>query len=284
MLLAGTAACSSGEDGGTPGEPAPRSSTGSPPASSPGTPGTVWGGAPETIAALGDSITTGFDTCALLADCPEASWSTGSEDGIDSLAQRLLPEPDGRTWNHAVAGAMMADLPGQVEKAVANGPDLVTVLIGANDACAPTVARMTPVAEFREDFTSALESLRAGSPDSRVYVASVPDLLRLWSEGRKNEQAAQVWEFGVCQSMLSEPDAVDAAAEERRAQVDARVQEYNTALGEVCAEDELCRYDGGDVHEYRFTGDELSEYDWFHPSRSGQRILARLAHENLTGD
>ncbi|GAB3961489.1 SGNH/GDSL hydrolase family protein [Streptomyces sparsus] len=282
-LLAGTAACGSGggggdDDGGT---ATSRDATGSARPSAKPSPSKE--GGPDSIAALGDSITTGFDTCELLADCPEASWATGTEDGIDSLAQRMLDDPAGRTWNHAVAGAVMADLPGQAKKAVVNEPGLVTVLIGANDACTETVAGMTPVAEFRKDFRTAMETLRSELPDTRIFVASVPDLMRLWSQGRANPSATQVWDMGICQSMLRDPAATDAAATGRRDSVAQRVSEYNEVLAEVCAADKRCVHDGGAVHEYRFTSDELSGWDWFHPSRNGQRVLARLAHEALTG-
>ncbi|MDK1473954.1 GDSL-type esterase/lipase family protein [Streptomyces sp. 549] len=280
-LLAGTAACGSGSSGDADnGTASSRDASG--PARPTPEPSAAPADGPDSVAALGDSITTGFDTCDLLADCPEASWSTGTEDGIDSLAQRLLDDPAGRTWNHAVSGAVMADLPGQARKAVANEPGLVTVLIGGNDACTDTVAKMTPVADFERDFRTTVDTLRKQLPDTRIFVASVPDLMRLWTQGRGNESARQVWDMGICQSMLRDPLATDAASNERRDSVAQRVKEYNAVLKEVCEADEHCTHDDGAVHEYRFTAAELSGWDWFHPSRNGQRVLARLAYEAVT--
>ena len=43
-----------------------------------------------------------------------------------------------------------------------------------------------------------------------------------------------------------------------------------------------CRYDGGALFEYRFTKAELSRWDWFHPSKQGQRKLAELAYRGIT--
>ncbi|MCE7082658.1 SGNH/GDSL hydrolase family protein [Streptomyces sp. ST2-7A] len=234
-------------------------------------------GSPGMVA-LGDSITTGFDSCGILVDCPEVSWSTGTEPDVESLADRLGIT---RTWNEAVSGSRMADLPAQARRAAAREPDLVTVLIGANDACAPTPGAMTEVADFRADFEEAVGIIREGAPDARLFVASVPDLQRLWEEGRQYPEALQVWRFGICPSMLAEPEALTPQAEERRTEVHERVVEYNAALAEVCAEDVNCRYDDGAVFGYTFTADDLSEWDWFHPSREGQRALAELAYERL---
>ncbi|MEE1928508.1 SGNH/GDSL hydrolase family protein [Streptomyces sp. TRM 70351] len=277
LALATAAACSGGGDGDAPG--AGDAAASARPAPSPAS---DWDTSPDSVAAIGDSITTGFDTCSLLADCPEASWATGTAPEVDSLADRLLGDPSGRVWNHAAAGAKMADLPEQAARAAAHDPALVTVLIGANDACGASVARMTPTEQFRADFTEAMETLRREAPDTQVYVASVPDLMRLWSVGRESVVAARVWQLGICPSMLRDPAAVDPTAAERRERVAERVDEYNTVLREVCAADEHCRHDGGAVHDYRFSAEELSPWDWFHPSRSGQRVLAELAFRHVT--
>jgi len=83
-----------------------------------------------------------------------------------------------------VSGAQVADLASQAEAAVLMRPDYVTVLIGANDACAADEAAMTPVAEYTEAFDSALDILVQGLPDARILVLSVPDLGRLWAVGK----------------------------------------------------------------------------------------------------
>ncbi|MEU3311636.1 SGNH/GDSL hydrolase family protein [Streptomyces sp. NPDC006687] len=243
-----------------------------------------WNPAPASVAAVGDSITRGFDACSVLADCPEVSWATGSDPAVNSLAARLLGQAEVpvRSWNHAVTGSRMADLPGQVAEAAQHKPGLVTVMVGSNDACRPTASSMTPVAEFRAEFEQALKELRAASPSSQVYVSSVPDLQRLWEQGKDDPMVRQVWKLGICQSMLAEPLASDAQATARRERVRARVVEYNEALRQVCAQDALCRYDGGAVFQYPFGAEQLSHWDWFHPGRDGQARLAELAHRQVT--
>ncbi|MFJ4337715.1 SGNH/GDSL hydrolase family protein [Streptomyces sp. NPDC088915] len=275
LLCAGAlAGCSSG----TPEKAAPRSTPA--PASD-----SSWDVSPSSLAAVGDSVTRAFDACSLLSDCPEASWATGTDAAVNSLALRLLG-PDkaaGRSWNLARTGARMADLPGQMTAAAARKPELVTVMMGANDACRPTPGLMTPVEEFRASFETALARLRTAAPKAQVYVASVPDLKHLWSTGRIGG-AASVWDLGICGAMLADATDLGPAAERRRATVSERVDAYNGVLAEVCTQDERCRYDGGAVHGFRFGEGQLSPWDWFHPSRDGQARLAELAYRRITAE
>ncbi|WP_405767537.1 SGNH/GDSL hydrolase family protein [Streptomyces sp. NBC_01538] len=245
----------------------------------------VWDSSPASMVAVGDSITRGFDACSVLSDCPEVSWATGSDKEVNSLALRLLGASGAarRSWNYAVSGSRMADLPAQMTKAAVHKPALVTVMAGANDACRPSAGEMTSVAEFRSSFEKSLRTLRAGAPKSQVYVASVPDLKRLWSQGRTNVLGKAVWKLGICPSMLGDPDAVDTVATARRDEVQGRVEAYNSVLKEVCATDRLCRFDGGAVFDYDFGTRQLSPWDWFHPSRNGQARLAEIAYRGITG-
>ncbi|MFC5720093.1 SGNH/GDSL hydrolase family protein [Streptomyces gamaensis] len=241
--------------------------------------GPRWNPRPASIASLGDSISRGFDACSALSDCPEVSWATGSQP--QSLAGRLLSDPLDNSWNYARTGARIADLPDQVRSAAARKPELVTVLIGANDACRPSVDAMTSAEDFRAGFAASVRELRGALPKAQLYVASVPDLKRLWSQGRESPYAKTVWKLGICQSMLRDADAVDTAARQRREQVSQRVAAYNDALRDVCGKDALCRFDDA-VHGYEFTGEQLSKWDWFHPNKEGQNALAELAYRRIT--
>lgn len=274
-VVLGAAGCDApGGDG-----PGARERKASPSAS----PTPVWDTSPASLAAVGDSITRGFDACSVLADCPEVSWATGDSGEVNSVAVRLLgAKAATHSWNYAVSGARMADLPAQMARAAARGPALVTVMAGANDACRVTAEAMTPVADFRAGFEEALRTLRRSAPKAQVYVASVPNLKRLWSQGRTNVLGKQVWKLGICPSMLGDADALDSAANLRRETVRQRVADYNTVLEEVCAKDARCRFDGGAVYEFRFGTDQLSHWDWFHPSTNGQARLAEIAYRRIT--
>ncbi|WP_408057080.1 SGNH/GDSL hydrolase family protein [Streptomyces changanensis] len=244
----------------------------------------LWNTRPASVAAVGDSITRGFDACGVLADCPEVSWATGSDAGVDSLALRLLGASalPSRSWNLARSGARVAELPAQMALAAARKPGLVAVMVGANDACRPSVDLMTPVADFRASFESAVAALRRTAPEAQLYVASVPDLHRLWSTGRDHPVGRQVWPMGVCGSMLADANDLGAAATARRAAVRERVVAYNGVLRDVCARDARCRHDGGAVFDYRFGSGQLSPWDVFHPSRDGQGRLAKIAYRAVT--
>ncbi|MER6979224.1 SGNH/GDSL hydrolase family protein [Streptomyces carpinensis] len=244
----------------------------------------VWDSSPDSIAAVGDSITRGFDTCAVLSDCPDASWATGSDPSVNSLAVRLLGAAGAarHSWNHAVTGSRMADLNGQMAKAVRNKPELVAVMVGANDACRDSTAQMTSVADFRRDFQKAMDTLRQALPRTEVYVSSVPNLKRLWSQGRTNPLGKQIWKLGICPSMLGDADALDDAAKQRRETVQSRVVDYNKVLSDVCAKDRRCRFDHNAVFDYQFGTAQLSHWDWFHPSRNGQARLAEIAYRTVT--
>ncbi|NWF30974.1 SGNH/GDSL hydrolase family protein [Streptomyces sp. PKU-EA00015] len=272
-----TACDSSSQQGGRPGSASSRPT----PSPSPTPP---WDRTPRSLAAVGDSITRGFDACSLFTDCPEVSWATGTDTRVNSLALRLLG-PAGaaaRSWNHARSGADVADLPAQMALAAAHKPELVTVMVGANDACADTMERMTPVETFRASFEASMSRLRKDAPKAQVYVSSVPDLKRLWSTGRADPVGSQIWKLGICASMLGEAEDDSLSAQQRRDAVRQRIVAYNEVLEDVCAEDDRCRYDGGAVFDYRFSGQQLSRWDWFHPSRDGQERLAEIAYRNVT--
>ncbi|MHC5904751.1 SGNH/GDSL hydrolase family protein [Streptomyces sp. S6] len=244
----------------------------------------VWNVRPASVAAVGDSITRGFDACGVLKDCPEVSWATGDSTEVDSLAVRLLGAAKATThsWNYARTGALMADLPGQMAQAGTRQPGLVTVMAGANDACRDSVGQMTPVGTFRTSFEQSLAALRSVSPKSQVYVSSVPDLKRLWSEGKSSPLGKVVWKLGICPSMLADADSLDLTATTRRDSVQERVRDYNSVLKEVCAKDVRCRFDGGAVYDYAFGTAQLSRWDWFHPSKEGQARLAEIAYAKVT--
>ena len=123
---------------------------------------------PDSIAAIGDSITQAVDVCCFYGNWPGHSWSTGNVplDGIASHYERIRaqnPAIRGHRWNNAVSGARMADAPGQARRTVGQGARYVTVLMGANDLCGWDGA-LTPTATFRAQFTETSTSCAPGCP------------------------------------------------------------------------------------------------------------------------
>jgi lysophospholipase L1-like esterase len=239
---------------------------------------------PDSMAALGDSITRGFNACGAFVDCPAVSWSTGDGGEVKSHYLRLLarnPEIEGRAFNDAASGAKVSDLERQAELAVSQEVDYVTILIGANDACTPTEDAMTPVEVFESRLRTGVQALRAGLPQAQILVASIPDLKRLWRIGKDSPAVRGTWMLtGVCQSMLANPASTAPQDEARRDRVRQRVADYNDALRRVCRDNPPCRFDNNAVFEDRFELEQLSTRDYFHPNIDGQQAIADVTYRN----
>ncbi|HEY6428827.1 MAG TPA: SGNH/GDSL hydrolase family protein [Acidimicrobiales bacterium] len=234
---------------------------------------------PNSMAAIGDSITQGVDDCCSLGSHPQDSWSTGNgwpANGVLSHYQRILsvhPAIAGRAYNDSVPGATVADAQNQAAMAVAQGAQYVTILIGANDVCTSTIASMTTTSAFQTAFQSALSTLESGLPGgAHVFVSSIPDIYQLWSVLHTNPTAEAVWSGAhICQSMFATSNT-----EAQRQQVLAQEEADNAVLGQVCTQYANCRWDHDATFNVAFTSSDVSSIDYFHPSQSGQATLASV--------
>ncbi|MFF0578207.1 SGNH/GDSL hydrolase family protein [Streptosporangium saharense] len=239
---------------------------------------------PAVVAALGDSISAGFNACGWYVSCRSRSWSTGDDVGVQSHYMRLLDLDAGPALgsnvNLAVPGTTSAGLAAQVEQAVERRADYVTVLVGAQDACASQERLMTPVSVYERRVAGALATFRRSRPGGRVFLASVPDLKRLWRVGRDNLIARGFWAIGrICPTMLAKAASEAPADRARRDRVRARVAAYNTALSRICtAYGPACRFDGNALFDCPFTLNHVSKWDFFHPNAAGQRLIAQRTY------
>ena len=238
-------------------------------------------GYPNSIASTGDSITRAFNTGGFpFTDAPANSWSTGTNTSVNSHYSRILaanPAVSGHNPNDAKSGAKMTDLNGQATTVNTQAVDYVTILMGANDVCTSSEAAMTPVDTLRTQFQSALTTLTAGSPNTRIFVASIPNIYNLWSVLKDNGSARFVWGlYGICQSMLANPTSTAQADVDRRAAVDQRERDFDGALETVCAIYAQCRFDGNAVFNVAFSSADISTRDYFHPSLTGQKDIATV--------
>jgi lysophospholipase L1-like esterase len=238
-------------------------------------------GYPNSMAATGDSITKAYNTGTLpFSDAPGNSWSTGTRDFVQSHYGRILaadPDISGRNFNEAVSGARMAGLATQVQRVNERGVAYVTILMGGNDLCTPTLAQMTSVPDFRSQFERAMAALSAGSPRARIYVVSIPNVYRLWAILKDNLVARTTWRtFDICQSLLAHPLSTDTADVVRRRAVRQRNVDFNAQLAQVCAQYIHCRFDRNALFSDTFQPADVSARDYFHPSLDGQRRLARV--------
>ncbi|MFC4587747.1 SGNH/GDSL hydrolase family protein [Sphaerisporangium corydalis] len=243
----------------------------------PGTAAAAADPVPPVMAALGDSISAGFNACGWYVVCTSRSWSAGDSAEVGSHYLRLTaisPAVKGHNFNFAVPGSTSAGLAAQAARAVAARAAYVTILIGAQDACVATEAGMTPVATYRANLDRAFATLATAGV--RVFAASIPDLRRLWRIGKDNIVARSFWTIGhICPTMLAGAASKAKKDQARRARVRERVQDYNEQMAAACAAyGPSCRYDGGAIFSYPFTLDHISKWDFFHPNTAGQRALA----------
>lgn len=232
---------------------------------------------PNSIAAIGDSISQAFDSCCIWGDHPSHSWSTGydSGDGVTSHYEHILARNGGIAGHYhddAVTGAKMAAGPGQAATAVSQGAQYVTILLGANDICTSSPSTMTSTSDFRAQFTNTMNTLQRLPAGSHVFVASIPNVYQLWAVLHGNLLAQAVWKIaGICQSMLATSNT-----EADRQAVLAHERELNGVLHDVCAQYANCRFDNDAVFNTAFSASQVSSLDFFHPNLSGQAALASI--------
>src|SRR5919197_433824 len=195
-------------------------------------------GWPSRMAVAGDSISTGYgsDTTNGFND-PLHAWATGTDSNVNSHYLRILAMNaaiSGHNANCANPGARMADLVSQVACVNSQHPGYAPILLGGNDVCAASEDTMTPVADFAAQFRAGLSALSSASPDARMFVLSLADVYQLWSLFHDDPTATTIWTtYGICQSMLANPQSLDPVDADRRARVRQRVVDYNAHLAAV---------------------------------------------------
>ncbi|WP_162616477.1 SGNH/GDSL hydrolase family protein [Xylanimonas allomyrinae] len=228
---------------------------------------------------MGDSITLGVNACTEAGPCLDDSWAVGTSPDVDSFAARLAGSgARPTTLPFALEGATVKEALDHVEDVIDQKPDVVTVLLGANDACARTFDDMTPTDRFTAEITTLLQQLAEGLPDATLLALSVPDLNQIWELGKSDPDAVGLWNKSPsCRSLLWHADSVSADDAERRAAVAERVQQFNSSIAAACSALPTCVSDGGALHDVRFGDGDVSDIDHFHPSQRGQAKIAEVA-------
>jgi lysophospholipase L1-like esterase len=237
-----------------------------------------------TLGVLGDSGSLGVSACGSPTPCPAASWVAGTMPEVDSIASRLQSTQGSRPKIVSAAqnGGTVADELARVGEVTDSNPQIVTILVGANDACATSVASMTSPADFSTRIDQLVTAVRSGAPHAQIVMLSIPNLGELWEIGHTNPEAVSTWERGnLCPSMLANPQSTDQVDATRRQTVVDRVTAFNTAIAEACKSDSRCVSDGGALNAYHFTANDISTVDFFHPSVAGQHVFANVAWNAL---
>ncbi|CAN5115807.1 SGNH/GDSL hydrolase family protein [soil metagenome] len=268
VALSGLAACSSSD-------PAPPAATVAPSRAPAGA---------TVVGVIGDSISLGVNACDKRGPCAEAVWAGGTDASVDSIAKRLAGATGRKVTVVSAArdGARIEDALTAARRLAPKKPDLVTMLIGANDACPSSMSGMTSVEDYRARLIKVVAIFKTTSPQTELLMLSIPDIHRLWEIGRTNPRAVALWNMSrSCRVLLGDASSDAPEDVQRRDVVDKRTREFNSVIAKVCAQSDQCVDDDGAVFDYDFNESSISSIDHFHPSKAGQRAIAEAAWQAL---
>lgn len=262
---------------------------------------------PKRLSSVGDSITEAINAEEYNLFNPInpnhwASYANGyrgfwewllGRTNVNSHNQRITSAfgSSGRkNFMQGLSGADSYDLLPQMQQSVGNQATYVPVLMGHNDVCQGDFADIPTDAEFEANLRAGLEALRTGLPNgATIYVLAIVDIYKLYQLGDQltslgliNCQviwAATLLDIYPCGTMLSPTNS-----EADRQYTRSRNIAFNQILEDVVAE-----YEANDPHHhysftdetflYDFTPSQVSGFDCFHPSATGQRELSRVTWE-----
>ncbi len=228
------------------------------------------------MAAIGDSITTGFNAKNPL-DNKSLSWSTGytTTERVQSHYKRAQNVFDGEVYqlNMAKAGARSDAIEAQMENVAKSLKgrelDYLTVMIGANDVCSWPADHGENLHQFDTRVRNTLDRALALNPDIKITLVPVPDMLRLYELGKATAACSARWKiFNICAPLLQNHDA------DERAAFGQRVIDLNDSLAQIASEYSQSVHYAADVATFSFEKEDISGYDCFHPSWRGQDKIA----------
>lgn len=230
----------------------------------------------ETIVlgAIGDSITVACNA-ASLGDNPGLSWSTGTDNRVNSHLKKLAIwlKSDVQGVNLAKTGARVGDLGSQVASLVSHMPDFVTVEIGANDLCAWKEDYAAKILQFGIELRSNISKLIENNPKVRILLASIPDIYGLWEIGSRRSECQLRWDLlGFCSPLLSS----NTTTQDRAAFVE-RWRIVNNTIASVADSFPQNVVFNSAVASARISREHMSSIDCFHPSIQGQNLLSERA-------
>lgn len=147
--------------------------------------GAMQPGPPIRLAVLGDSAAAGYG-----AHTPQETFGAYLATGLSTLTRRPV-----RLRSLAIVGAQTTDLADQVRRATPHNPDVVAMIVGANDVT-HRVSSATSLAALRAAITALRGSttpgvLRAGGP--AVILGTCPDLGTVRPLAPPLRQVARLW-------------------------------------------------------------------------------------------
>lgn len=242
------------------------------------------------VMALGDSITAGFAIKDLAIEYRNLVYSAGGQPGAKTLANYLkhynpnvtgdangttVPlDPYGMGLNLAVSGAVIQGVPAQIKKLknrlsttylhVAGKWKLLTLLIGANDACDCHSASHQP-AVWEKNLRGVFNELKSSFPKTFVNVVTLFHISGVWANAvRRPKCALIVPTLKECPCLQTKAD---------RTKMDNLIDQMNKITVKLAADFQgdnnfkIVVQPGLDAIEFGGWGEHyLSDLDCFHPS------------------
>lgn len=259
---------------------------------------------PNRLSSIGDSISEAinaewFNPIEFVTRNHWASWVNGfhgfwesvlGKTNVKSFNQRITANFGSSSrgnFMESLSGADSYDLVQQATQAVSHGASFVTMFMGHNDVCQASFADIPTDAEFEANWRDSLNILRNGLPaGATVYVAGLVDIYALYQLGQEKAalgivDCSTVWlatlfEIYPCSTMLSPLNS-----EADRQYTRSRNIAYNQILQRLVAEfgqtdpNHYYHFTDAPFH-YDFVPSQVSNFDCFHPSATGQRDLSTL--------
>lgn len=230
-----------------------------------------------SMGALGDSITTGFNSYHILSD-HDGSWSTGNNKYPDFESHKMklekLLEMPIQAVNVAIPGTTSKSLKKQVRRLLkkAPKPDYVTLLIGANDACRWKEDYSKDLEEYKKNVSAAVSKIALANSKVKILLVPVPDMNRLYELGKENKKCQIVWNLlPLCKPLLTKK-----VTDNQRDEFSQRIKDLNAKLKEVSTEYPNNAFYYDFIAEIEYDEEHISEIDCFHPSAYGQKMIAEF--------
>jgi lysophospholipase L1-like esterase len=254
--------------------------------------------APKRLSSTGDSITEAIDAELPLAN-HWASWVNGYHGfwewlfgltDVYSHNQRITKNFGSwgrKNYMEAKSGADMFDFPGQTVGSVNHQAQYVTVFMGHNDVCQNHPWEIPDDTTFKAKFEAGLENLKNDLPaGATIYVIGIVDIYKLWKVAQDKKAlgivdcevlwATTLLDLFPCGTMLNPLNS-----EDDRLATQARNIAFNNILETVTkkfsdSDPYHYYYYTNETFNYRFTENQVSDIDCFHPSARGQKDLSTL--------
>ncbi len=234
---------------------------------------------PFRMAAMGDSISRGYNISGINIESLSLNWSTGEAQPTSQI-NRIKSRFSQKAWsvsaqvqNVAVAGESVlggdSTFFSQASFLTIFAPYYVTLQIGVNDVCQGYVSSASARTQFRDRLISVLRTLiQSPNAPKAILVASMPRVWRL-------QEIPQLAQAPLCQlswAVLCPQMSVGQAAFEQQWQATNQA-----ILDAVAAVGGPVVYDGGITASTVLSAGDVSASDCFHPSAAGQARLSAAA-------